>query len=299
MIEIELAGHPNEQNPVIQTNIKRENSKCSYFINGSPSNKKRIMELAKSYSIQIDNLCQFLPQDKVVEFAAMTPVELLKSTQRAVASEEMLEWHEELKKLRHEQRTTQAQKVHEAERLVDLEKRHKGQEADVERLREREQVKRRVEMLKGARPFAEYRAAKTRYQEAKDQRKEAYEQLQGLKSAVEPTLRAVNSKQLYQDKMKKFVEDRSKLVTKADQRAANEALKIDHIQSKLDDLGRQVSAEVHGIKNNKAESARLEGVIRGLKKQLEEKPISFDVGALNVQIVSCSLALQLSHADQT
>ena len=67
-IEIELAKDPKRQtsNPVIRTKILRENNKVEYYINDKKENKKRVMDLARSFSIQVDNLCQFLPQDRVV-----------------------------------------------------------------------------------------------------------------------------------------------------------------------------------------------------------------------------------------
>ena len=45
----------------------------------------QVEELIKKLNIQVHNLCQFLPQDKVQEFAKMTPQELLENTQKAVS----------------------------------------------------------------------------------------------------------------------------------------------------------------------------------------------------------------------
>lgn len=39
----------------------------------------------KQLNIQVGNLCQFLPQDKVAEFAKMTNQELLENTEKAVS----------------------------------------------------------------------------------------------------------------------------------------------------------------------------------------------------------------------
>jgi len=39
---------------------------------------------------------QFLPQDKVVMFARLTPTELLKETEKAIGSGELFELHKEL-----------------------------------------------------------------------------------------------------------------------------------------------------------------------------------------------------------
>jgi structural maintenance of chromosomes protein 5 len=42
-------------------------------------------------------LCSsFLPQDKVSEFAQMSPQQLLKETQRAAGNERLSEWHRKL-----------------------------------------------------------------------------------------------------------------------------------------------------------------------------------------------------------
>ena len=37
-------------------------------------------------NIQVGNLCQFLPQERVTEFARMNPQQLLESTEKAVRS---------------------------------------------------------------------------------------------------------------------------------------------------------------------------------------------------------------------
>jgi chromosome segregation ATPase len=46
----------------------------------------QIEEFTASLNIQINNLCQFLPQDKVADFAKMTQQELLENTERAVSA---------------------------------------------------------------------------------------------------------------------------------------------------------------------------------------------------------------------
>ncbi len=43
-----------------------------------------VEDLVNSLNIQVSNLCQFLPQEKVTEFAKMNPQELLENTEKAV-----------------------------------------------------------------------------------------------------------------------------------------------------------------------------------------------------------------------
>ena len=63
--------------------------------------KKDIEALVEELNIQVGNLCQFLPQDKVADFAKMSPEELLENTQKAV-DPSLHKKHEELKVLRAE-----------------------------------------------------------------------------------------------------------------------------------------------------------------------------------------------------
>jgi len=44
----------------------------------------QVEQVVADLGIQVGNLCQFLPQEKVTDFARMTPQELLDNTQKAV-----------------------------------------------------------------------------------------------------------------------------------------------------------------------------------------------------------------------
>jgi chromosome segregation ATPase len=46
----------------------------------------QVEECVARLNIQVGNLCQFLPQDKVADFAKMSQQELLESTEKAVSS---------------------------------------------------------------------------------------------------------------------------------------------------------------------------------------------------------------------
>ena len=290
MIEIELAGDGKlyKRNPSIRCNIKREGNKSHFSINGKPSSKKGVLELAKSFSIQIDNLCQFLPQDKVVEFAAMTPVELLRSTQRAVAPQEMLDMHDRLKELRRHQKELQASQIADQDTLTNLEGRQRMQEADVERMREREAIKDRVRMMEASKPFAEYRGARIKHREAKDKRKDAAADLKQLEDEVEPSLRAVNAKQLYREQIETVVSERSRTVKRAGQSADSIDQGLKTLHERTVEFTNAQEAERKSALEIRKEIARLDGVIARLKKQMEEKPPDLDVSAYNERIVGVS-----------
>ena len=285
-IEIELAkdGTRFTKNIVIRCTIKREGNKSAFSVDGKSQGKKVVMELARSLSIQIDNLCQFLPQDKVVEFAAMTPVELLRSTQRAVASQEMIDMHEQLKDLRRKQKDVQATCASDQDSLTNLEGRQRLQEADVERMREREHTVKRISYLEAARPFAAYRTARLVHREAREKKKEAQDVLTRVQSEVAPSLQAVNAKQRYKEQIEAVVRERNDDIAKVERRADATDRKFIDLQDKHNESTAEFVAERNCVKNHRQDIARFERTIDTLKRQMEEQPSELDVQAFNERI---------------
>ena len=286
MIEIELAkdGKRFKENVVIRCVIKREGNRTIYSVNGENKSKRATVELARSLSIQIDNLCQFLPQDKVVEFAAMTPVELLKSTQRAVASQEMIDIHEELKGRKKEQASMQSRIEEDQIILSNLESRQRLQEADVERMREREEVIKKVGYLEAARPFAEYRGARQAHIAAKERRKQVSQELNALSAEVEPSLSALNTKKDYRIQVGNVQKERKHTVERLGEKADKVDKDYQSLHEQATALDTEITAEKAGGHKQKQALARINGNIDRLKKTIDDPPPDFDAAAYNEKI---------------
>ncbi|KAI9841244.1 MAG: Structural maintenance of chromosomes protein 5 [Sclerophora amabilis] len=286
VIEIELARRPgvHETNPVIRRQIKREGNKSQYSIDGKTCPLKTVLELARSFSIQIDNLCQFLPQDKVCEFAALSPVELLRSTQRAAAPEYMIEWHDNLKTLRSGQKQQQIQQATDKETLANLDGRQRTLRADVERLKERAGIQDKVRMLECARPFSRYKQALKRHKEMKQQKRDAHLALRKLEDDVEPTLRAVNEKQEYCAQIDKVVKERRRGVERAETATDGLVKTQKEMEDQISELVQETQAEKNQEKERKKDVVRIEGNIKRLEKQIEEVQVDFDPAAYNEKI---------------
>jgi chromosome segregation ATPase len=71
-----------------------QDGKSSWCLDGLKVGQKVVEKLAKELNIQTENLCQFLPQDKVHEFSRMNPKELLCKTIEAVGETQLREDHE-------------------------------------------------------------------------------------------------------------------------------------------------------------------------------------------------------------
>ena len=215
----------------------------------------------------------------------MSPVELLRSTQRAVASQAMIDWHEELIGMRKDQRDVENANIQDRETLANLESRQRMQEADVQRLREREGVKERIRLLVAARPVAHYAARRQQYQRARQQKDAAERDLKNLEASVEPALRAANAKQAYRGAVQAAREDRQKAVKDAERRAEEKSKKIEDLQSKVDRFGAEAEREKKDAKTSRSDIKRIDGILTNLQRQLDQGPGGFDVTGVNEHIV--------------
>jgi chromosome segregation ATPase len=290
IIEVELQKRPNERvNHVIRVQINREDNGRKWWLNGRESTHKAIQELTRSLRIQIDNLCQFLPQDKVAEFAGLTPTRLLEETLRAAAPEEVLNWQLRLKSLYkdHSQMKNQLETC--SETLKGHESRQQGLQADVDRLQEREAIQQKVEDLQSARAVAEYNDKRLKYTEAKKRSKDARKKLEDLERACGPALEAVNQKQAYQAQIEPVVEERKKALRNAEAAGEQALRRIETYETKIKDEGRVKEAEEGALKQRKAVIGKKRQEITLLEGRLKDKPPEFLPAEWNAKIVSLLL----------
>lgn len=125
-IEIELL-QVGKANTVVKRIITRE-GKSTWFLNGRPVSATKIEAETRSLNIQIDNLCQVLPQDRVQDFAKLNKQELLEATQKAVGKEGMSEIHTKLKDLQRNQKQLEIQ-------IETEKKRRETEQGQVDRLK--------------------------------------------------------------------------------------------------------------------------------------------------------------------
>lgn len=289
-VEIELQKLPQDKkNYVVKLKINRGNDHRDFWINGRPAPHKAVTKLCKELRIQIDNLCQFLPQDRVVEFGAMHPVEMLDRTLQAVAPKEMLQQRLQLKHMYDEQKTMQKSLETDAETLRSLKTRQEGLQADVERLREREEIQGQIQNLKDARLVLNYNEKKAAYKETRDQKKRAIEKLKRLEDASGPALEDVTSKEHYAAQVENILRARERRSRNADVEVGKAFGAVENAKIETNDVGMKRRAEQDLLKNKKAQVAEYRAKITSLEGQLKNgKAIEtkFNATEWNHKIVS-------------
>ena len=100
-IEITLSGGGDEDDVVLTRtwqveHLHSKRNHSVHYIDGRKVKASEYTYTLSQFDIQVKNLTQFLPQDRVSQFAALSPSDLLKETEKAVGQEALLRAHERL-----------------------------------------------------------------------------------------------------------------------------------------------------------------------------------------------------------
>ncbi|KAJ4991101.1 SMC N terminal domain-containing protein [Stagonosporopsis vannaccii] len=276
-IEIELAaGEDDRVNPMIRRVIRKEDSKTVFFINGKHATQKAVMDICRRFSIQIDNLCQFLPQDRVVEFAKMRDTERLRATLGAAAPPYMSEWHDQLKELRTEEKMLEDQRHTEREHLKKLEALQNTTRGDVERWNQRQELSFKAAALEKVRPIIQLKIRKNEFEQAKKDHRDAEQELIHLKEEVEPIRQAGVSAQTYHDQVSQVVQRRKQMMNMVKQQADRKAQAISTEHKNVQDHQAHIAGELRSKQGRQQDVARLTKRISDLERKRQEQPVDYD-----------------------
>ncbi|XP_021236261.1 structural maintenance of chromosomes protein 5 [Numida meleagris] len=184
LVEIELFKVP--ENIIITREIQVVTNTSTWHINRKLATLKTVEEQVAALNIQVDNLCQFLPQDKVGEFARMSKIELLEATEKSIGPPEMYQFHCKLKKLKEKERELEnvcKDKVNSLEKMKQRAERYKQ---DVDRYHECKRHLDLIDMLQRKRPWVEYETVRQQHEDVKQKRDQAKEELKNLKEMQSP-----------------------------------------------------------------------------------------------------------------
>jgi chromosome segregation ATPase len=197
----------------------------------------------------------------------------------------MIEWHDALKALRGEQKKLEVDNRGDKDMLANMENRQEMQRADVERMRQRAVIKRKIEILEFLRPIVEYKDGHAALEVLKANKAQLQQEHEQLKADLEPALRALNVKESYIEQLNTVKTHRKDSVERASRLATARGTQIDEFDSKIKDLAGQIEAERKTGVTHKKEAANAQQNIKMLQRRLEEEPVEFDPDVFNESLV--------------
>ncbi|XP_076229234.1 structural maintenance of chromosomes 5 isoform X2 [Nomia melanderi] len=184
-IEIHLKNGSDRD--IIITRIFNIHGKSSWFLNRKHSNIKEIQELTKSFDIQVDNLCQFLPQDKVQDFSKMNAQELLENTERSVGDPIILERHKKLIQYRIDHKNFESEIASKKKLLESKTQIHDGLKEAVRGIKERKLIKKKIVSLKQKKAWLLYEQRRRELFKMTQKKEEAAAKVTTLAAEMKPT----------------------------------------------------------------------------------------------------------------
>ncbi|XP_016987937.1 structural maintenance of chromosomes protein 5 [Drosophila rhopaloa] len=161
--------------------VIKSNGSSTFSVNNKDISKKNFLVAVSSYNIQVSNLCQFLPQDRVQDFSKMNPQELLLNTMSSVCDDELTQSFNLLKQMRSQQENTHANREKEKNDLVKKQKRLEHLQMTVAQYKEREDVKQKLQVFSAKKLWIETQAGEEKATQLKTQVKKAKTQSDKLK----------------------------------------------------------------------------------------------------------------------
>ena len=161
-----------------------------YYINGHQSKKKDVLELVtKTYKINIDNLCTFLPQDKVGNFSGFDKQALLVETEKSL-SMDLYDSHQLMIQMEKEVMTSGNDVQSVQATLADLIKQNEKLERDKALMEERAAAKERIDLLMKKRAWVLFETKREEAIALKDKR----DQLKKDKKEADKVIKPIEEK---------------------------------------------------------------------------------------------------------
>ncbi|XP_071634268.1 structural maintenance of chromosomes protein 5 [Temnothorax longispinosus] len=183
-IEIHLKNNSKRDSIVTRTFTK--DGKSTWMINGTPTSAKSVQEFTAKLNIQVDNLCQFLPQDKVQDFSKMDAQALLENTERSVGDPKLLEYHLQLKEQRANFKKLEVDVGKTKKLLESKTQRRDGLQQTVATIKEKKMMKNKILTLQQKKAWMLYDHMRRKLVESKKTRDTAVKEMQAIDADLKP-----------------------------------------------------------------------------------------------------------------
>ncbi|XP_045325548.1 structural maintenance of chromosomes protein 5 isoform X2 [Leopardus geoffroyi] len=267
MVEIELFR--NSGNLTITREIDVAKNQSSWFINKKPTTQKVVEEQVAALNIQVGNLCQFLPQDKVGEFAKLSKIELLEATEKSIGPPEMHRYHCELKNFREKEKQLETSCKEKTEYLEKMIQRNERYKQDVERFYERKRHLDLIEMLEAKRPWVEYENVRQEYEEVKLARDRVKEEVRKLKEGQIPMTRRIEEIERQRHSLEARIKEKATDIKETSQKCKQKQDIIERKDKQIEELQQALTVKQNEEHDRQRRISNTRKMIEDLQNELK------------------------------
>lgn len=275
---IEITLYQNEERETITfTRNISINGRSEYRLNQRRVDQDRYMASVRRFNIQVDNLCQFLPQDRVQDFALMNPHEILKNTQMSVLPPNVSKQFDKLLEYEAFAKTVHGKAATLEEQIVSEEAANERLKPVVERMQQRTAITDKLKVanmkqkwLQKVQLEEEMQGQQRDVEMAKNTIRERAVALVPLREAGERVIKS-RAKDL------KTIEESKRKVDMAKVNLRQLQNRSEATENQLEEAAAEFSVKVQEIENRKDEERRLDRELVQGKKELAQLEREFQL----------------------
>jgi chromosome segregation ATPase len=229
-----------------------------------------VQATAKKLNIQTDNLCQFLPQDKVHDFSKMNSKDLLARTVEAVGDTELKEDHDTLKTLQKELSTNEEMRANKERTLADMKRNCELLEQAVKNYEAKANIENRLKLLAQKREWSLVDEAKEIAHEAQRARDEAARNVKAAEDKLQPLRDEIKAIERQKGSLAKEEKELSTKCRHGVHEALTLSINIEDIGPKIGDLDHKYQQIVDREKDKVHQLKLIEDELENLKEEYRE-----------------------------
>ncbi|KAH8295721.1 hypothetical protein KR018_005816 [Drosophila ironensis] len=275
--------------------IINSNGSSAYAINGENTTKKNFLAAVASYNIQVSNLCQFLPQDRVQDFSKMNPQQLLLNTMTSVCDEQLTNDFNTLKEMRANQVTISSDSAKVKIDLKKKEKRLEQMQQSVEQFKEREEVQQKLTVLNAKKLWAEAQEGGEKVMDMKKRVNEAKIRSDKCTEEYISSARAQEQMQKARETLKGDIGKKTKQLEKAISQKRSLEGSIDGIKQEIREKNIVLQQNIQKTVRSAAEAEDLKQLV--VNKSAELQGFNDTKAAIFSELEAISLKLTSARLD--
>ena len=272
-MEVELHNEAGSNFVINRKWSKCESSKTKtiWTLNGRVTTGKQVTDLVRKLNIQTDNLCQFLPQDKVHDFSKMNSKQLLGRTIDAIGDNQLKEDHERLKSMQNDVFASEDHYRMKLTALNDNRKKAEDLEKDVKNLEEKEKIERKIKLLEIRREWNLSEEAKKNMRDAEDRRKAVEKKIKDEEKKLAPIQKEIQQYEKEVQKLQASVRQDQEAFRASMGPAKNKADRIEQVRDEMDNLDNRMNEILAEQEEKKAKIREMNSEIERIKREIDNE----------------------------
>ncbi|KNE55441.1 hypothetical protein AMAG_01332 [Allomyces macrogynus ATCC 38327] len=280
-IEITLSMGADQEPLVILRTLDKNTRHSNYAVNRKRASEKEIKSLLDKLDIQIDSICQFLPQERVSALAAMGDKELLKEVQKAAGEPGMLTKHAQLEELDEHVKEKSQNVDFFTNEVETLQAKNQAIEAQYLRIRNRQSIKRKAALTRALVWETKYNHLREDLRTARQEKKD----LETVKADLDAQLNPLDAQlEAQRDRIAAFADKfktRSDQLSMALQQIGVRRREVLKVEQDMEPQRALVDEKKRDKRAAEEKIPRIEAELASLQQQLATLPTKTDQGRLN------------------